>query len=379
MNKALLLLFGLFFFWLPLLTTAQSYLAGKLDSFMQAQVASEKFNGNVLVAQSGKIIYQKAFGYRNYNTKEVLDNQSVFELASLSKPFTAMGILLLVEKNQLKLSDTLRKFFPQLPYSRVTLQHLLTHTAGLPDYMDMLKNWSAAKAASNKEVINFLAESRPVAYFKPGEQWKYSNTGYVLLASILEQVTGQTFSDYLTKYIFRPLKMAHSRVYLSKQTGEQFSNYATGYVYSDRRKRYVPPDSLLTYNFVIPQAGIQGDGGVHSTTADLLKWDRALKKNQLLSPATQQQMLAAQVAIDPSSGMYVATGVQHYGYGMGVGQNKYGNYLWHGGNRPGYATNLIRYVAPDVTIIVLANCTTSDNTSQVLKISNGIADLVLGK
>ncbi|MGV3589500.1 MAG: serine hydrolase domain-containing protein [Adhaeribacter sp.] len=342
---------------------------------MQTKVATQHFNGNVLVAKSGKVVYQKAFGYRNYTTKEPLNNNSVFELASISKQFTAMGILLLVEKSKLKLSDTLRKFFPELSYPNITIQHLLTHTSGLPDYMDMLKTWPTNQFASNQDVLAFLVKTKPTSFFKPGEKWKYSNTGFVLLASIIEKVSGQLFPEYMNKNIFKPLRLQHTSIYNSRHlSGTSMANYAYGYVYSESRNRYILPDSLLSYRFAIPMDGIQGDGNVNATTTDLLKWDRALKNNSLLSKTTQQQMLSAQVAVDPSSAMYLATKIKSYGYGIGVGTNKYGNYLWHGGNQPGYATNLIRYVEEDITIIVLSN-----NASNVLEITEGLAGLMIAK
>src|SRR5215475_14124928 len=120
----------IFFFPLTALTQTNSV---TIDSLMQAEFHVNHFNGNVLVAEEGRPIFQKSFGYDNYNSKELLDNNSVFELASLSKQFTAAGILLLVQKGRLFLTDTLRKFFPELPYTDVTIQQMLTHTSGLPD------------------------------------------------------------------------------------------------------------------------------------------------------------------------------------------------------------------------------------------------------
>src|SRR6185312_1219078 len=140
---------------------AQKNYNNLLNNFMQTQVKENNFNGNVLVAKNGKPIYQKSFGYADFNTKRLLNDSSVFELASVSKQFTAMGILLLVQKGKIKLSDTLRKFFPQLPYYNITIKNMLTHTSGLPAYDDeMALKWDHKKIAFNKDVINFLAKEK---------------------------------------------------------------------------------------------------------------------------------------------------------------------------------------------------------------------------
>jgi CubicO group peptidase (beta-lactamase class C family) len=336
---------------------------------MHAEVLVNKFNGNVLVAKGGTIIYQKAFGSRNYDTKESLDNNSVFELASISKQFTAMGILLLIEKEKLKFSDTLRKFFPQLPYQDITIQHLLTHTSGLPDYMQaMATKWDHKRVAFNDDVINFLAAERLPPNFKPGARWEYSNTGYQMLASIIEKVSGQTLKQYMQQNIFSPLKMNHTRVYNTRRsTNEAIPNYAFGYTYSDSLKQYMLPDSLPALDFVYYLDGIQGDGIVNSTTGDLLKWDRALKNNILLSKVAQKEMFSPQALMDTFAKTY-------YGYGVAVGKNELGNFITHSGGWPGYFTNLVRYLDDDVTIIVLSN-----NESNAIGLSGALTYITYEK
>lgn len=335
---------------LPLTLQCQRDYTSKIDNYMQAEVAVNKFNGNVLLARDGEIIYQKAFGYRNYNTKELLDSNSVFELASIGKQFTAMGIMILKEKGLLKLSDSLRKFIPELPYHNITIQNLLTHTSGLPEYGDsMARKWDHNKVAFNKDAIRFLANEKIPVNFKPGEKWEYSNTAYDLLASIIERISGLSFNDYMQKYIFKPLGMKDSRVYNTRRSSNEIiPNYAYGYVYSDSLKRFILPDSLLAYDYVIWADGIVGSGVINSTTGDLLKWDRALKNHLLLSPAANDEMLSPQSLIDSIS-------LFHYGYGVILGNNEFGDYIMHTGGWPGYMTCIFRYLNDDITIIVLSN------------------------
>ena len=357
------LFFVLFF---PLNLVAQRDYPALIDSFMQAEVAVNRFNGNVLVAKSGKVVFQKAFGYRNYETRELLDNNSLFELASVSKQFTAMGILILSERKKLSLTDSLRKYFPELPYHNITIQHLLTHTSGLPAYEDVMgEKWDHKKIASNNDVIAFFAKEKTPIRSKPGTKWEYSNTAYVLLASIIERVSGLTFSAFMDANIFKPLKMTQSRVYNTRRSQREIiPNYAYGYVYSEPLKKYMLPDSLPQYDFVIYLDGIQGDGIINSTTGDLLKWDRALKNGTLLQKETQAAMLSAQATMDTASKV-------SYGYGVMIGKNEIGDYITHGGGWPGYATVTIRYLADDISIIVLSN-----NESLSHLIAGGLAYIV---
>lgn len=321
-----------------------------LDSFMDAEVDINHFNGNVLVAKQGIIIYEKSFGYRNYDTKKFLDANSVFELASISKQFTALGILQLIEKGKLKLSDTLRKFFPELPYNNITIQNLLTHTSGLPDYGHALATkWNHKKIAFNNDIIKFLATEKIPVNFKPGEKWEYCNTAFEMLASIIEKISGISYNEYMQKNIFNPLGMRHSMVYNTRRSSKKIiPDYAYGFVYSDSLKKYILPDSLPEYDFVVYSDGIEGDGCVNSTTGDLLKWDRAIKNHTLLKRATQEAMLSSQSLMDTASKTY-------YGYGEMLGRNEIGNYITHAGGWPGYGTLLTRYIEADITIIILSN------------------------
>lgn len=336
---------------------------------MQAQVEAKGFNGNVLVAKNGTILYQKAFGYANYTTKAPLDLNSVFQLGSVSKQFAAMSILLLKEQGKLSLSDSLRKFFPELPYHGITVQQLLVHTSGLPNHEGaMLTSWDRRKVASNMDMVQFLAREKPPIHFKPGQRWEYSNTGYSVLSAIVEKVSGQSWGEFTAQYIFKPLGMTRSRVYVTRRSkGEVISNYAYGYVYSDSLQRYILPDSLPQFHYVYWLDGIHGDDGINSTVGDLLKWDRALKNHTLLSEMTQREMLSPQALSDTVNKKYS-------GYGVVIGKRDNRDYIAHSGGWPGYDTYLVRYIADDVTIVVLSN-----NQSNTTAITNALKDIMFDK
>ena len=356
--------FILFVFSFPAVAQSPSF-----QTYMQAQAAHYEFNGNVLVAKKGKVLYEGAFGYRHYESKSALDTASVFDLASVSKQMTAMGILLLVDKGKLQLGDSLRHFFPELPYYGITIHHLLTHTSGLPDYMDaMHSKWDKKKIAFNGDVIRFLATEKPQVDFSPGVRWAYSNTGYVMLASIIEKATGKSFATYMQEHVFGPLGMKHTRIYNTRRsTNDTIPNYAYGYVLDRASNRYMLPDSLPQFDFVRYLDGIQGDGIIQSTTGDLLKWDRALKYAALLSHRLQNDMVSPQAYLD-------STKKRAYGYGVFVSDEGQGLQQYHSGGWPGYHTYLLRHLDEDITIIVLSN-----NGSASGAITNALLHIALGK
>lgn len=356
-----------FFFLFPLAVSAQMPMSKSqmLDSFMSGQAKYFKFNGNVLIAEKGNILAQKAYGYADYNSKRMLDNNSVFELASVSKEFTAMAILILKEKGKLKLEDTLRSFFPDLPYNNVTIYQMLTHTSGLPDYMDNMQGkWDTTKIAFNKDMIDFLAKHKPALLFTPGSKWDYCNTAYALLGSIIEKVSGKTYNNFLEENIFKPLGMSHTFVYNTRRSTNQIpENYALGFVYSDSLHKYVLPDEVPDLSMVYWLDGIVGDGCVNTTTGDLFKWDRALYTDKLVSKKAIEQMLAPQVQESPDDT------TSYYGFGFEVlPKSDRGKTVYHTGGWPGYATRIVRYLDSDKTIIILSNNeTASDNIAVSLE------------
>ena len=343
--------------------------AAQLDEYLTAQSTHYRFNGNVLVAENGKIVFQKSYGYADFDTRRMLNDSSVFELASVSKQFTATAILLLKDKNKLKLTDSLRHYFPELPYSGISIYQMLTHTSGMPDYEEaMNKKWDRNKVAFNNDMIAFLAKEKLPVLFAPGTKWTYSNTAYALLASIVERVSGQSFSEFMTQNIFQPLQMNHTRIYNTRRSlKDTIANYGYGFVYNDSLKKHLMPDSVADLKFVIYLDGIQGDGVVNSTTADLLKWDRSVKNHTLLNEATQKEMLKEHAMVD-------TVNKSHYGFGVFMEKTDLGYVISHSGGWPGYTTYLGRNVDKDQTFIVLSN-----NSSPSPAITNALQHVMNGK
>jgi CubicO group peptidase (beta-lactamase class C family) len=354
-----------FLLLLPPALSAQNNLT-LFDTYMNAESSLYGFNGNVVVAKGGQVIYQKSFGYANYATKAALDKNSVFDCGSIAKEFTAMGILLLKDKGLISYSDSLRKFFPQLPYMNVTIQQLLTHTSGMPNGFALVAQYfDHSKVATNNDLISLLESKKPPFLFQPGENLMYSGTAFNLLASIIEKISGQSYEKYMDKEVFKPLGLTHTRVATGARSANNVPGFATGYVYSDSLHRYVLADSV-DFGWRSYFAGITGEGMIVTTSGDLLKWDRALKNHALLSEATQREMLSvhAQKKFPLVS----------FGYGIIIGKNDFGNFIYHNGSFPGYLSMHLRYIDDDLTVIVLSN-----NESQADFIAEGLSAIALNK
>jgi len=308
---------------------------------------NQPFNGCLAVLDKGEIIYQKCNGFQDYSSKQSLNDTTVFELASVSKQFTALAILILEQKGLLKLSDTLQQFFPELPYSNISIENLLNHSSGLPDYETLLKKvWDKSQFAYNSDVVKLLAIHQPKALFPSGEQFEYCNTGYVLLSSIIEKVSKQSYQQFLEQHIFEPLQMKHTRVYNTRRTAkEKIENYAYGYVYSGYKNEYVLVDSLAQYNYVIYQDGITGDGTVNSCIKDLQIWEREIINPQVMSPLLFEKAFQNRTLKNGTP--------TNYGYGFFIsGEEKLS---YHTGGWPGYTSMVMNFLDQQKQIIILSN------------------------
>ena len=312
------------------------------------------FSGVVLVAENGKPIYHKAFGYREFANQSPLQTSDIFELASVSKQFTAMIIMMLKEKGLLNYDDLLEKYI-DLPYKGITIRHLLTHTSGLPDYQDVMdKNWDKTKVAGNPDCIAYLNKYAPPKLFEPGTKYTYSNTGYLLLASIAEKASGKDFIELCRKWIFRKLKMKSTNMRTLEEK-KATSNFAIGHIYVKEKNqpalpagRYVRADSFPSSDYTIWLGNRKGPGRISSTATDLLKWDKTLYTNKLVQQATLQEAFTPMKLNDGS--------LSNYGFGWMLRTDSIlGKIVYHTGDNPGYKTQIIRFIDKKKTIILLNN------------------------
>jgi CubicO group peptidase (beta-lactamase class C family) len=255
----------------------------------------------------------------------------------VSKQFTAAAIMLLVERNQLQLTDTVTAYFPNFPYEGVTIKNLLNHTAGLPKYFWVAENkWNKEKPPTNSEMMELLESSNVERFFKPGRNFDYSNTGYFVLASIVEKVSGTSFQNFVKKNIFEPLDMQNSFVY-SFENDSIKSNQLDGYrLYRGWRH--------LKINNTVNDA-VVGDKNVYTTSEDLFKWTLGLNSGKLLSNESLELMY--------SKGETVYGRKVPYGFGFRIVDTQGESTIYHHGKWNGFSTGLTRYPEDDLVIIVL--------------------------
>lgn len=308
----------------------------KLDSLLKRINKRQDFHGSILVAKNNKIVYKNHIGFADFKTKTPINDQSEFQLASVSKQFTAVAIMMLYEQNKIKLTDTVNIYFPNFPYKNVTIQNLLNHTAGLPKYFWVTENkWHQKKPPTNSEMIDFLATTNVGRFFKPGSNFDYSNTGYFVLASIVEKVSGISFASFLKQNIFDPLEMNHSYVY-SFENDPVKENQLVGYrLYRGWRH--------LKIGYTVNDA-IVGDKNVYTTAEDLYKWNVALNTEKILTKESLDLMYSKG---ETSRGREIP-----YGFGFRIHTDEEKS-IYHHGKWNGFSTGLTNYLEDDLVVIVL--------------------------
>ncbi len=314
----------------------------RIDAFMKQLHRKYAFNGNVLVAKKGKIIYQNAIGWADYLHRDSLKINSVFELASVSKPFTATAVLMLADEGKLRLDQDVKEFFPNFPYTGITVKMLLSHRSGMMNYVYFTDNiWKSEKrderkGMTNAQVMDLIAEYKPAPYNKPDKRFHYNNSNFMVLAAIVEKVTGKPFADVMQERIFKPLGMKNTAVY-SKAVYDKIPVDVVGHDKIWRRS--------VAQNFL---DGPVGDKGIYSTVHDLFLFDRAMRSNTLLKKQTADSAYAPHNAME--------RGHFNYGYGWRTfsGDHKV---VYHTGWWHGFRHIYVRDLTADITIILLSNLT----------------------
>ncbi len=309
----------------------------KLDSLLKRIHRRNDFHGSILVAKKGKIVYQNQIGTADFQKRTALTKSSVYQLASVSKQFTAASILILVEKNQLKLTDTITKFYPNFPYKNITIRHLLNHTSGLPKYFWIAEHeWQEAYPPSNKELMNFIeTKSAASIFFRPGRGFDYSNTGYFVLAAIVEQVSQMSFSHFVKTTIFDPLQMHDSFVYSFTHDTirkHQLNGYRIYRGWRHAKIKGTVNDAVV------------GDKNVYTTQEDLFKWIQGLNSGKILSKKFVAQMYTKG---ETRSGRKVP-----YGFGFRIDTKSDEKVVYHFGKWNGFSTGISQY-KDDLVISIL--------------------------
>ena len=319
----------------------------RLDSFYAAEVA-KGFSGSVLLGYRGKIVYERYFGYSDKAKGIKWNKNTISQLASTSKPFTSAAVLALSDKGLLNIDDKVQKYIPEFPYSNITVRMLLNHRSGLRDYTKFKQFQNERPFSNNEDIVQQFAQRKPSLYFTPNTNFKYSNSNYAMLASVVERVSGMSFKYFVERYIFKKLGMNNTEIhnpYLYAQPNKAKSYKAGWNHYKDMH-----------------MDGVYGDKGVYSCVRDLYKWDQALYSNKLLKWTTLKEAFKPYSFEKPSQ--------RNYGLGWRMIQYPaenmrvvYHNGWWHGNN-----TCFYRFINDNFTIIVLGNKYNSNIYKQPEKI-----------
>lgn len=324
-----------------------------------ARDAYEKgsFNGTWLYAENGEIVSKGAFGFRDAENHLPMQEDTIFEMASVTKMFTATAVMLLVREGKLGLDDEYAEYFPEYPYPGVTIRHLLTHTSGMPDDFEtatwVCPVWKNEKRIpSCSEILRFIRDSGEEASHTPGETFRYTDIGYCLLANLVEKLSGVRFEDFLKENILEPAGMKDSGIYHTRRDGRPSDRFARNMVLEDNG--YVPADlSENTAPYVVGSDGLNGCDYLYTTIFDMLAWDRALREEKVLSRGEQMIMYTP---VKLNSGEIFEEEGDCYGFGWGVkNDEKHGLIVSHSGGMPGLETYFEHFVDEDRTLVIL-NC-----------------------
>jgi CubicO group peptidase (beta-lactamase class C family) len=305
----------------------------------QLDLLCENLNGSVLLAFGEKVFYKKEVGDKLLTKNppnNAIDAQTLFELASISKQFTAAAILKLNQEKRLDLKDDVTSYLPLFPYSNITIHHLLTHTSGLPEYMDFPeKDFNREKPLTNAQLESYLEENKPKILSKPGERYKYINTNYALLALIVETVTDTTFEYYIRKEIFEPAGLK-ATCFTTELTPK--SNFTKGHL-ADKKER--------PFHF---QNGVLGDKGIYSNVDELYSWIKAYLIDYKILPED-----VVKLATQPQNKPLKGKPDEYYGYGLRIEDAALGYLIYHGGLWRGYQNNMVYRPKDQYIFIVLSN------------------------
>ncbi len=305
-----------------------------VSHFLDSTLLRGKFNGAILVAKDGVTVYEEYIGYKNILTKDTLTAENPLQIASTTKTLTAAAILRLVQEGKLDLNAPVQQFYPSFPYIDVTVKSLLNHRSGLPNYLYYMESggWDRKKKATNTDILNTLIEWQPPRAYKPNANFNYCNTNYVILALLVEKISGTSFPEYMRKTFFEPLGMKHTYVHTindSARTTPSFDGYGK--------------DWQLDFS-----DGPYGDKNIYSTVQDLLKWDQAWYNGVVLN----------EKLVDSAFTPYSNERPSMHNYGLGwrllmMPNNK--KVIYHHGRWHGFNSAFARLPDEKVTIIILSN------------------------
>ena len=347
----------------------------KYNDYVSKKKSDGISTGNILIYENGEIVYQNSNGIRSINPIDSLDLNSQFRLASVSKQFTAVAIMKLKQLDKLDYDQKVNTILIDFPHENITIKHLLNHTSGIEDYIKIInKHFTKKKSIKryiigNDEILDIFYKSKPKLNFSPGKKFEYSNTGYVVLASIVERISKQHFRDFLKDNIFNPLEMNNTTVYNYQEDIDlNMPNRVFGYSKKEENEY-----QLNDYHIV---NDVRGDGGIYSTLIDLYKWNMALINYKVLPKEyIDEAWKPALLNNGKIAGFSRKPEYSRYGYGWLIGDDKKPKNVFHSGGWVGFSTYLFNEFETKSGFIILTN----DSSRVILETINTINTIRSGK
>lgn len=344
----------------------------QIDAIFSGIASAHEPGLAVAVRKDGHTEFIRGYGLRDLRSNLPIDEHTNFRLASCTKQFTAMAIMLLVHDGKLHYSTTLADIFPEFPaYGRtITIRNLLNHTSGLVAYEDLMdkqyagKSWEEIPQISDAGVLA-LMEQQTGTKFPPGTKWKYSNSGYCVLAMVVEKISGMPFAEFLHRRIFAPLKMQNTAAHVYGK--DHIANRAYGY--TNDAGVWLETDQS-------PTSATLGDGGIYSSLDDLIKWDDSLRNHTLLGAAEMRPAITPETTatVSPQNvdDLPKAASETPLAYGFGWFLDPYRGHarMWHYGSSIGFHTMIQRFTEDNLTIIILSNRSDLDLSALAAKIAD---------
>lgn len=326
--------------------------AANIEAYLTACHEARVCNGSYLVLQNGKVVYRGAFGHAGDAAHTPLGTEMMFDIGSISKQFAAAAVLKLEEQRKLSLDDKIAKYLPTYPYADVTIRQLLNHTSGMPDilpiYTRKLRAGSIKGAVTGADVIDIINEEKLPLKSDPGSRFTYNNSGYLVLALVIEERTKQSFADYLDRQFFKPLGMKHSWV-RTEANDSKIAPRAYGF--------RAQPGAADQKRDQLPQVYLRGPGGIYSTVDDLARWQNALLAGKVISAKSWAKATTPTILSDGKD--------YPYGYGLTLKPTADGYArIWHSGHWRGFKSELSYFPATKVTVVQLTNNGQDDSIDQ---------------
>ena len=318
----------------------------QVDELLQKNYPPNQPGAAVMIIQNHKTVFKKGYGITNLQQPVSITPNTNFNIASLTKQFTAAAVLQLAQANRLSLSDPVSKYLPGINHvvtNRVTIRHLLTHTSGIMDHY-AFTDTANRQHASDADVLKAI-EKTDSLYFPPGNDYRYSNSAYCLLALIIEKSSGLSYADYLKKNIFTPLGMNRSVVLVP---GKTITAQATGYRLDAANQTFMQSD--INENFFF---STQGDGGIYTSINDYEKWLTALQDGKIISPELLDEAREIQFMIDPENQL-------GYGYGWFIRHKDEPSTVYHTGSNGGFRSVIVTIPATGYALAIFSNRTGID-------------------